>query len=79
MEAIVLTGSSIKKILEEFCSEQKIKLNDVQYEVIDEGKSGFLGFIGSKKAQIRIISFGIKQEVLKFLENLLEKNEYRIC
>lgn len=73
MEAIVLTGSSIKKILEEFCSEHKIKLNDVQYEVIDEGKSGFLGFIGSKKAQIRIISFGIKQEVLKFLENLLEK------
>lgn len=75
MEPIVLTGSSVRKILDEFSRDKKIKLDDVQYEVIEEGKSGFLGFIGSKKAQIKIISFGIKQDVMSFLENLLDKME----
>ncbi len=75
MEAIVLTGSSVEKILEEFSRGRKIKLDDIQYEVIEEGKSGFLGFFGSKKAQIKITSFGIKQEVMTFLEKLLDKME----
>lgn len=75
METIVLTGSSVEKILEEFCRERKIKRDDVQYEVIVEGKSGFLGFIGSKKAQIKINSFGTKHEIMEFLKNLLDKME----
>jgi len=73
MEPIILTGNTVGKILEEFCRERKVKADDVQYEVIEEGKSGFLGFIGSKKAQIKVTSFGIKREVMEFLEKLLDK------
>lgn len=75
MESKILTGGTVEKILEEFCREHKIKADDIQYEVIEEGKSGFLGFIGSKKAQIKITSFGIKSEIKAFLETLLEKME----
>ncbi len=75
MEPKVLTGSTVEKILEEFCRKHKVKADDIQYEVIEEGKSGFLGFIGTKKAQIKITSFGIKQEIMEFLEKLLDKME----
>ena len=73
MEPKVLTGNTVDKILEEFCRKHKIKADDIQYEIIEEGKSGFLGFIGSKKAEIKITSFGIKQEIMDFLEKFLDK------
>jgi len=73
MEPKILTGKTVEKILEEFCREHKIKADDIQYEVIEKGKKGFLGFIGAKKAQIKVTSFGIKQEIMYFLETLLEK------
>lgn len=73
MEAKILTGSSVENIIEEFCKKNKIKADDIQYEVIEEGKSGFLGLFGSKKAEIKITSFGIKQEILEFIERLLDK------
>lgn len=75
MEPIVLTGSTVEKILEEFCQAKKVKLDDIKYEIIEEGKSGFLGFFGSKKAEIRITTFGSKQEVHNFLAELLDKME----
>ena len=75
MEPIVLTGSTVEKILEEFCQAKKVKLDDIKYEIIEEGKSGFLGFFGSKKAEIRITTFGSKQEVHNFLSELLDKME----
>jgi spoIIIJ-associated protein len=73
MQPIVLTGSSVEKILREFCKEKKIEETDISYEVIEEGKSGFLGFIGSKKASIKVNSFGEKKTILEFIEKLLEK------
>ncbi len=73
MDAKILTGNSVDKIIDEFCKKNKINKNDVQYEVIEEGKSGFLGLFGSKKAQVKITSFGIKQEILEFLEQFLDK------
>lgn len=73
MEPMILTGITVEKILDEFCREKKIKSDDVQYEVIEQGKSGFLGFIGSRKAQIKVTSFGIKSEIRTFLETLLGK------
>ncbi len=73
MDEKILTGSSVDKILEEFCKKNKVNKDDIQYEVIEEAKSGFLGIFGSKKAQIKITSFGIKQEIMDFIENFLEK------
>lgn len=73
MEPTVLTGSSVEKILKEFSQAKKIELDDIKYEVIEEGKSGFLGFFGAKKAEIKITSFGSKQEVHDFLTELIDK------
>ncbi len=73
MDSKILTGSTVESILKKFCQENNINKNDVNYEVIEEGKSGFLGFIGGKKASIKIVSFGDKQKVLAFIKGLLEK------
>lgn len=73
MDAKILTGSSVDKILEDFCKKNKINKDDIQYEVIDQGKNGFLGLFGSKKAQIKITSFGVKQEIMDFIEQFLDK------
>lgn len=73
MEQEVLTGKSVEKILEDFCESKNLHQDEVEYKIIDEGKNGFMGLIGSKKATIRIISYGRAKKIKIFLETLIKK------
>ena len=71
MDEIQKSGKSVEKALEEIMKELKVScLDDIEYEVIDEGSKGFLGF-GSKDAVVKAkIKFDPEKTAKKFLREM---------
>ncbi|NLY09121.1 MAG: protein jag [Tissierellia bacterium] len=74
MSVRIFTGKSIKDALIEASEELGIPVEDIDYSVLEQGKSGFLGIIGSKDAVIRVENEVIESKVEK-VEVLLEEPE----
>nr|MBP7322713.1 protein jag [Deltaproteobacteria bacterium] len=53
MEAMEFEGTTVEKAIEAAVHHFKVSRDRIDIEVISNGSPGFLGFIGTKKAQIR--------------------------
>ena len=54
MKFVVKIGKTVEEALHEALCELEAKEEDVKVEVLDEPSKGFLGFIGSKEAKIKV-------------------------
>ncbi|MDD3570836.1 MAG: protein jag [Lachnospiraceae bacterium] len=71
MDEIQKSGKSVEKVLEEIMKELKVSsLEDIEYEVIEEGSKGFLGF-GSKDAVVKAkVKFDPERIAKEFLREM---------
>jgi spoIIIJ-associated protein len=71
MDEIQKSGKSVEKVLEEIMKELNVSsLEDMEYEVIEEGSKGFLGF-GSKDAVVKAkIKFDPERTAKEFLREM---------
>ncbi|WP_297521750.1 RNA-binding cell elongation regulator Jag/EloR [uncultured Clostridium sp.] len=74
MKTIEFTGKTVEDALENALSELKVSKDKVEYTITDEGSKGFLGFLGSKPAKVRItIKKNPLEECELFLRGILLK------
>ncbi|MCK8826840.1 protein jag [Natroniella acetigena] len=76
MERVIVTGETIQKALTKGVEKLGVGKKDVDYEVLEEAKSGFLGLFGKKDAKLEVIKRLNKTELAKnFLEEIIEQME----
>ena len=72
MKTIEKQGKSTSHVISNFMKEHNLKLEDFKFEVIDEGKKGFLGF-GGKPTIIRFTMPDVTEKIKEFTSELLSK------
>ena len=72
MEPIEQQGKNVDDAVAQGLMRLGLTPNDVEVEVLDEGASGVLGFIGTRPARMRIIPLSIADTVREKMENLLK-------
>ena len=72
MKTIEKQGKSTSRVISDFMKEYNLKLEDFKFEVVDEGKKGFLGF-GGKPTIIRFTMPDVTEKIKEFASELLSK------
>lgn len=74
MQEKIFVGKTIEAALAEAFDEFGVELDDIQYEVLDEGNKGFLGFLGQKEARVRVSVIPSRIDLaVEFLEGLVKR------
>ncbi len=68
MTTITITAKSVEEAVSKGIEELKTNKDNVEVEVIKEPSAGFLGFLGSKQAEVKIT---IKQKPLDYMQDFL--------
>lgn len=75
MRSIVKTGKSIDEAVNEALMELSVSLEEVDIEILEEAKSGFLGIIGSKNAVVRVSLKGDEfEDLMEDIPNNMEED-----
>lgn len=81
MEFMEFTGKTVSDAITEACEKLTVPSDRLEYEVIEEGSSGFLG-IGSKSAKIRARikeeEVGLEQKAKDFLKDVFSSMNYAV-
>lgn len=73
MEYIIKSAKTVDDAINEALLELEIEREDVEVEIIDEGSKGFLGLIGGRNAEVKVIKVKKIEELAKeFLEKIVE-------
>ncbi|MDY6915337.1 MAG: RNA-binding cell elongation regulator Jag/EloR [Candidatus Cloacimonadota bacterium] len=72
MKTIVKTGKSTSAIIAEFMQEYNVKMENIKFEVIEEGSKGFLKLFGSKPTKIKFNLPDIEEKVKEYTETVLK-------
>ncbi len=72
MKVIEKSGSSVAELVSQFRKENGLKEWEVDYDVLVEASSGFLGMFGKKPAKVQFKIAEPTQRVQRFVELLLE-------
>lgn len=73
MKVIEKQGKTTSKIIESFMLEYNVQLNDLKFEVIEEGSNSIFSIFSSKKALVKFFLPDTKDIIRKYLEELLVK------
>jgi len=73
MKFIEKSGSSIEEIVLQFQKEYGLRKWEIDYEVLTKASKGFLGLIGKRDATLKFRLPELKDRLLSFTEQLLEK------
>ncbi|MGG3622376.1 RNA-binding cell elongation regulator Jag/EloR [Bacillus gobiensis] len=55
MKELTATGRTVAEAVDSALKKLDVKINDIEYEVIDEGKKGIFGLFGHKPAVVKVI------------------------
>ena len=78
MEYIEVSAKSVDEALTEASIKLGITSNELEYEVIEKGSTGFLG-IGSKDAVIKVRKrFSVEETVIDFLKSVLSAMDMEV-
>lgn len=73
-KTVTKSGKSIEEAVSSALSDLNLKSEDVEVQVIEEGNKGFLGFIGSKEAVVKVTEKNVEIKRAKdFLENVFRE------
>ncbi|MFZ5570044.1 MAG: RNA-binding cell elongation regulator Jag/EloR [Thermodesulfobacteriota bacterium] len=56
MTGLEFEGKTVKDAIENACSQLHISARELKYDVISNGSTGIFGFVGVKKAKIRVLN-----------------------
>jgi len=73
METYEFEGRTVEDAIAKACEVLNAKREDLNIEVISEGRSGIFGLMGLKKAKIRVSLKKGKEEAIKLAQEMLEK------
>ena len=72
MEFMEFTAKTVSEAITEACQKLGVTSEKLEYEVLDEGSAGFLGF-GSKPAKIRAsVKLSVEDSAKNFLKEVFE-------
>ena len=78
MEYIEVSAKTVDEALTEASIKLGITSNELEYEVVEKGSSGFLG-IGSKEAVIKVRKkFSVEETVIDFLKSVLSAMDMEV-
>ena len=69
MDYIEVSAKTVSEAITEACQKFGVTSDRLEYEVIDEGSSGFLG-IGSKPAAVKVLECSVEEKAKKFLSDV---------
>ena len=71
MEYIEVSAKTVEDALTDASVQLGITSDQLEYEIVEKGSSGFLGLIGSKNATIRVkVKSSVEDEVKEFLTSV---------
>lgn len=74
MKQVTATAQTVEKAVESALKELNTTMDKVDIQVVDEGKKGFLGFIGSKPAIVKVkMKDDPLAEAKQFIMNVAEE------
>ena len=73
METYEFEARTVEDAIAKACEALNAKREDLNIEVISEGRSGIFGLMGLKKAKIRVSLKKGKEEAIKLAQEMLEK------
>lgn len=75
MDFIEVSAKTVSDAITEACQKLSVTSDNLYYEVIEEGSSGFLG-IGFKpaviKASVKVVELSVEDNIKKFLKDVFE-------
>ncbi len=78
MEFIEVSAKTVSEAITEACQKLSVTSDKLEYEVIEEGTSGFLGF-GAKPAKIKAgVKFSVDQTAKNFLKEVFDAMEMAV-
>ena len=73
MEFIEVSGKTVEEAITEALIRLETTSENIEYEVIDKGSTGFLGMFGSKPAVIKVRKkFNLIDNTQEFLDRLFK-------
>lgn len=73
MDYVEFTGKTVDEALTEALIKLETTSDKIEYEVIDKGSNGILGFIGGKPAKIKVRKiYTLEDKVREFLGNVFK-------
>ncbi|MCK8816618.1 protein jag [Natroniella sulfidigena] len=79
MERVIATGETVQQALTKGVEKLGVSKEDVNYEVLEESKSGFLGLFGKRDAKVEVVKKIDKAELAKeFLEEVIGQMELNL-
>ena len=73
MKTIEREGKSTSSIISGFMKEHNLQLEDFKFEVIDEGKKGFLGLFSTKPTVVRFSMQDTKDSIAEMIRDFLKR------
>jgi len=73
METYEFEGKTIEEAIAKACETLNVKKEDLEIEIISEGKSGLLGLVGFKKAKIKVSLKRTSEDAIKLAQEMLKK------
>jgi len=74
VKCVEATGKTVDEAIESALLEMELSIEDVEYQILDEGSKGLFGIFGSKPAKVRVMEKDTPVRRAKtFLSQLLEK------
>ena len=70
MSFIIKTAKTVEEAIQACLIELGLERNEVDVEVIEEPKSGFLGLLGQKDAMVKIKK---KEDISSFVRDILTR------
>ncbi|NBI08114.1 RNA-binding cell elongation regulator Jag/EloR [Senegalia massiliensis] len=78
MKSIIISSKTVQDAIKEGVQKLNVDRDRVSIEILEEPNKGFLGFIGSKDAKVKItVKNDPKEQATNFLNTLLEKMEIK--
>ena len=72
MKTIEREGKSTSSVVKEFMKEFNLQYEDFKFEIVDEGKIGFLGLFFSRPTVIRFTVSGVEDSIKNYVQGILD-------
>lgn len=79
MKSIIVEDSSVEEAVQSALKKLEAKREQVEVDILEEGSKGFLGFIGSKRAKVKVTFKETHEELIRnFIDEVIGAMELNV-
>lgn len=79
MKSIIVEDGSIEEAVQSALKQLEVKREQVEVDILEEGSKGFLGFIGSKQAKVKVTLKETPEQLIKnFIDEVIGSMELNV-